>query len=148
MEAGGREITFYRFYLFMFPNFFTSYKLIKLTALTDKIMENKVELSSLVSVLAQVKKEGHKLDFRVTDDGVLCTMDGKQQFTPDQVRIVNFYRFEGESNPDDMAILYVLETTTGAKGTISDSYGLYADETVDAFMKQVTDLGKNIDSRV
>jgi len=79
---------------------------------------------------------------------LLTTMDSKQKFTPDQVQIVNFYRFEGESNPDDMAILYVLETSTGAKGTISDSYGPYADETIETFMKQVRDLGKNLDTRV
>ncbi|GAB3539362.1 hypothetical protein GCM10027443_35820 [Pontibacter brevis] len=111
-------------------------------------MENKVELSSLVSVLTQLRKEGYKTDFRVTEDGVLCTMDGKQQFTPDQVRIVNFYRFEGETNPDDMAILYVLETTSGFRGTISDSYGPYADDTVEGFLKQVTDMGKNLDTRI
>ncbi|WP_162053181.1 hypothetical protein [Pontibacter pamirensis] len=111
-------------------------------------MQNKVELTSLVSVLAQVKKEGYKLDFRVTEDGMLSTMDSKQQFRPDEVRIVNFYRFEGESNPDDMAILYVVDTTSGAKGTISDAYGLYSDEATETFMKQVQDLGKNLDTRV
>ncbi|RDV16803.1 hypothetical protein DXT99_03215 [Pontibacter diazotrophicus] len=111
-------------------------------------MQNKVELTSLVSVLAQVKKEGYKLDFRVTEDGMLSTMDSKQQFRPDEVRIVNFYRFEGESNPDDMSILYVVDTTSGAKGTISDAYGLYSDELIENFMKQVEDLGKNLDKRV
>ncbi len=116
--------------------------------ITDRTMQDKVELTPLVTVLAQVQKEGYKLDFKVTEDGRLSTMDDKQQFTADQVRIVNFYRFEGESNPDDMSILYVLETSAGAKGTISNAYGLYADETVDSFMKQVTDLGKNLDTRV
>lgn len=111
-------------------------------------MQNKVELSSLVSVLAQVQKEGYKLDFRITEDGKMITMDGKQQFTPEEVRIVNFYRFEGESNPDDMSILYVVDTTSGAKGTISDAYGLYSDETIESFMRQVQDLGKNLDTRV
>lgn len=85
------------------------------------------------------------MDFRVNDEGRLSTVDGKDQFTPDQVRIVNFYRFEGESNPDDMAILYVLETDTGAKGTVSDAYGAYSDQSVESFMKQVTDLGKDLD---
>ena len=111
-------------------------------------MQDKVELTPLITVLAQVKKEGFKLDFKVTEEGKLSTMDDKQQFTADQVQIVNFYRFEGESNPDDMAILYVLETSTGAKGTISDAYGPYSDETIENFMKQVTDLGKNLDTRI
>ena len=111
-------------------------------------MEDKIELTSLVSVLTKVRNEGYKLDFKVTEDGFLSTMDDKQRFTTDQVQIVNFYRFEGESNPDDMSILYVLETTSGAKGTISDAYGPYSDETVETFMKQVKDYGKNLDTRI
>lgn len=111
-------------------------------------MQDKVELTPLITVLAQVKKEGHKLDFKVTDDGFLSTMDDKQRYTADQVQIVNFYRFEGESNPDDMSILYVLETSDGLKGTITNAYGPYANETIDNFMKQVTDLGKDLDTRV
>lgn len=47
-----------------------------------------------------------------------------------------------------MAILYVLETRSGAKGTISDAYGPYADESLENFMKQVKDLGKNLDKRI
>jgi hypothetical protein len=110
-------------------------------------MQDKVELTTMVNVLTDLRKQGYKLDFRVTPEGMLSSNDDKTLLTPEQVRIVNFYRFEGESNPDDMAILYVLETNTGLKGTISDAYGLYSDDTIESFMKQVTDLGKNIDTR-
>lgn len=109
-------------------------------------MEDKVELTSMIKVLARLRKEGYTEDFRVTEDGGrLCTLDGSQAFAPEQVQIVNFYRFEGESYPGDMAILYVLETASGAKGTMSDAYGTYGDEMVENFMKQVKDLGKNLD---
>ncbi|HEY4652424.1 MAG TPA: hypothetical protein VIG72_13465 [Pontibacter sp.] len=110
-------------------------------------MEDKQELTTLVKILTDVRKQGYKTDFTVGEDNLLHSLDGKLKFTPDQVQIVNFYRFEGESNPDDMAILYVIETSTGAKGTISDAYGTYSDTAVQAFMKQVEDLGKNIDTR-
>lgn len=108
-------------------------------------MEDKVELTSMVYILSKLRKEGFKHDFRVTEDGLLSTLDNKLTFTPDKVQIVNFYRFEGESNPDDMSILYVLETITGEKGTITDAYGPYSDEITEDFMRQVQDLGKNID---
>lgn len=107
-------------------------------------MENKEELTSMVYILNKLRSEGFKQDFRV-EDGHLYTLDSKQSFTPDQVQVVNFYRFEGETNPDDMAILYVLETSSGARGTITDAYGPYADEAIEDFMKQVRDLGKDID---
>jgi hypothetical protein len=109
-------------------------------------MEDKERLTPLIEVLDQLRREGYNLDFMVSDDGRLRAMqDDKTLFGPEQVRIVNFYRFEGESNPDDMSILYVVETNTGAKGTISDSYGTYAEESIENFMKQVEDLGKKLD---
>ncbi len=98
----------------------------------------------MVTVLNRVRKDGFTTDFRVTEDG-LCALATNETFKPEQLQIVNFYRFEGETNPDDMAILYVVETNTGLKGTISDAYGLYSDETIESFMKQVQDLGKNLD---
>ncbi len=110
-------------------------------------MQDKVEERSLVNVLNRLKKDGYKEDFKVTEDSLLRTMDEKKTFSVDQVQIVDFYRFEGESNPDDMSILYVIETNTGVKGTISNSYGPYADEHVDNFLKQVEDLGKNLDKK-
>lgn len=108
-------------------------------------MEDKVELTSMISVLNHLHKGGYKTDFKVSEDGRLCTMDGKEAFTPEQVRIVDFYRFEGETNPEDMSILYVLETKSGLKGSITNSYGPYADEGIENFMKQVEDLGMDLD---
>jgi hypothetical protein len=110
-------------------------------------MQDKVEERSLVNVLNRLRKDGFKYDFKVSGDGRLCTLEDKSQFTPDQVRIVDFYRFEGESNPDDMSILYAVETASGFKGTISNSYGPYADEKIDNFLKQVEDMGKNLDKK-
>jgi hypothetical protein len=110
-------------------------------------MQDKVEERSLVNVLNRLKKDGYKYDFNVTKDGKLCIIGEKETFDPGQVRIVDFYRFEGESDPDDMSILYAMETTSGIKGTISNSYGPYADEQTDNFLKQVEDLGKNLDKK-
>lgn len=110
-------------------------------------MQDKVEERSLVNVLNRLRKDGYTFDFKVSAESKLCTMEDKHTFTPDQVRIVDFYRFEGESNPDDMSILYAVETHNGLRGTISNSYGPYADSRVDDFLKQVEDLGKNLDKR-
>ncbi len=98
-----------------------------------------------MNVLNRLQKDGYKHDFKVSEDGKMCSMDEKESYTPEQVRIVDHYRFEGESNPDDMSILYAVETTSGLKGTISNSYGPYADEKIDTFLKKVEDLGKNLD---
>ena len=102
-------------------------------------------MQSLVSVENKLNKEGYTQDFNVVD-GRLQTIgsDSNKSYAAAEVTIVDFYRFEGESNPDDMAILYVLETNDGVKGTISTAYGVYADTDTDDYLKQVEDLGKNL----
>jgi hypothetical protein len=109
-------------------------------------MQDKEELTSMIDVEAMLNREGFTKDFRVSDEGCLCSMDDdKKTYAPGEVKIVNFYRFEGETDPDDMSILYALECNDGTKGTMSNSYGPMADADIDAFIVQVQDLGKNLD---
>ena len=109
-------------------------------------MQDKEELTSQVDVENMLNREGYIKDFRVNDDNRLCSMDADNKtYGPQEVKIVNFYRFEGESDPDDMSILYALECNDGTKGTISNSYGPMADADIDAFILQVQDMGKNLD---
>ena len=100
----------------------------------------------MVNSLNTLKKNGFTEDFRVSEKG-LCTSNSDKTYTPEEVAIVDFYRFEGITNPDDMSILYAIECSDGTKGTISNSYGPYADSDVDDFLKQVEDLGKNLDKK-
>lgn len=108
-------------------------------------MQDKEEERSLVNVENKLTQDGYTQDFKVTD-GRLHTLDPQspKSYAPDEVTIVDFYRFEGESNPDDMAILYAVETADGTKGTISSAYGVYANEDVDQFILKVESLGKNL----
>jgi hypothetical protein len=108
-------------------------------------MQDKEELTSQVKVEAKLRKEGYTEDFRVGEDARLTTMKGDKSYGVEDVKIVDFYRFEGETDPDDMAILYAIECTDGTKGTISNSYGPYADQNIDAFLRLVEDRGKKID---
>jgi hypothetical protein len=63
-------------------------------------------------------------------------------YLPEEIQVVNFYRFEGESDPDDNAILYIIETVDGTKGTLVDSYGTYNDSRISNFMKNVETIKK------
>ncbi|WP_216690429.1 hypothetical protein [Hymenobacter siberiensis] len=108
-------------------------------------MQDKEEERSLVNVENKLNKDGFTQDFNVMD-GRLHTIgsDSNKSYAADEVTIVDFYRFEGESNPDDMSVLYAIEAHDGVKGTISNAYGTYADSDTDDFLKQVEDLGKDL----
>jgi hypothetical protein len=69
--------------------------------------------------------------------GKLRAVEHRTAFTADQVTISEYHRFEGVSDPDDMAILYAIETRSGIRGTLADAYGVYADPLVAAFLSDV-----------
>lgn len=58
-------------------------------------------------------------------------------FQPWDLVIREHRRFEGVSDPDDMAIVYAIEATGGVRGTLVDAYGVYADPLISAFMGTV-----------
>lgn len=98
-------------------------------------------LTEIARVEKKMNEEGYTSNFRITPEG-LASDNSEHIYSPDQIRIVNFYRFEGVSDPEDNAILYVIETTKGEKGTITDAYGAYSDPDVDDFIKQVEKIQK------
>jgi hypothetical protein len=108
-------------------------------------MQDKEEERSLVNVENKLSADGFTQDFNVVD-GRLHTFgnNSDKTYAPEEVTIVDFYRFEGESNPDDMSILYAIETNDGVRGTISSAYGTYADSDTLEFFTKVEDLGKNL----
>ncbi|MCC3156063.1 hypothetical protein LJ737_02385 [Hymenobacter sp. 15J16-1T3B] len=109
-------------------------------------MQDKEEERALVNVEKKLTADGFTADFAV-QDGRLCVMgsDKNVSYAPEEVTIVDFYRFEGESNPDDMSILYAIEAHDGTRGTISNAFGTYGDDQIDTFLRKVEDLGKNLD---
>jgi hypothetical protein len=99
------------------------------------------DLKSLASCLNIATRDGYTENFKIVDDELQSLETGKS-FKSDEVKIVNFYRFEGASDPSDSAILYVIETRDGSKGTLTDAYGMYADADIDKFIKEVENIGK------
>lgn len=101
------------------------------------------EMKTLASCLNKIVKDGYTQNFNVTEDGVhIRSLETEKSYKPDEVRIINFFRFEGASDPSDSAILYVIETSDGAKGSLTDAYGMYADSSIDKFIKEVTAISK------
>lgn len=100
-------------------------------------------MKSLATCLNRMITEGYTEDFKVTDYG-LESLHKNENYKPEQIQIVNFFRFEGQSDPDDNAILYVIETNDGTKGTLIDAYGVYNDPKVTKFMKDVESIHKKV----
>lgn len=105
--------------------------------------ENIPWMKGLASCTNKMKEDGYKEDFQVSKKG-LTTFNESKAYGPEEVKIVNFYRFEGESDPGDNTILYVIETSDGTKGTLVDGYGAYASTEVSKFIVAVEEIQKKI----
>lgn len=92
-----------------------------------------------------LESKGYTDQFRVEKKHLISLKDSKKKYKPKDVKAVNFYRFEGISDPDDMSILYAIETCDGTKGTLVDAYGHYSDDVTGAFMQDV-DISKRVSS--
>lgn len=70
------------------------------------------------------------------NDRLICKETG-EKFIEEELIIDKFYRFEGDSNPDDMSVLYAMTAISGTKGIIIDAFGTYSDSEISAFIKNV-----------
>jgi hypothetical protein len=85
-----------------------------------KLMKN---YESLVDALDDLRKRGYEANFEPQSNCLYCNnLDLRlyeEEFHVDEV-----YHFDGNSNPDDSAVVYALTSPTGVKGTVVDGYGV------------------------
>jgi hypothetical protein len=87
-------------------------------------------------VMDTLDKDGFTEHFAVCN-GRLVGLATGTEFEADQVVIRCVERFEGVSDPDDMSVVYALETSDGTLGTLTDAFGVYSDPEVGAFISKV-----------
>jgi len=91
--------------------------------------------------LAELDKKGYDKQFKF-EDGVLKDRSSQKNYQAQELTINEEFRFEGESNPGDMSILYGVETKDGTKGSVVDAYGTYSDNELGEFMSRVKEKSK------
>jgi hypothetical protein len=102
----------------------------------DAANDRLTNMTELEKCLNKLEGEGYTDQYRV-EKGKLFDLTNNKKYKAKDVKAVNFYRFEGISNPDDMSILYAIETSDGRKGTLVDAYGFYSDDETGEFMNQI-----------
>jgi len=96
-------------------------------------------LEPLSEAMRDLDKQGYTAHFKV-ENNQLVNIATRRKYSPGEVTIVEKFRFEGPSNPDDMSILYAVECKDGVKGVVVNAYGLYADDEIDNFLKKAADI--------
>ncbi len=90
----------------------------------------------LMEKTSELKAAGFDTEFQIVESG-LKSLKSEKIYQSNEIQILEVFRFEGITNPDDMAVIYAIETNVGEKGAIVDAYGLYSDDDLGAFLKNV-----------
>ncbi len=85
------------------------------------------------------ESKGYDANFFIKD-GTLINSATKKESKPDDVYIVAQHRYEGMSDPSDMSILYIIETSHNEKGTFLAAYGPTADSETAEFFNKIPDV--------
>ncbi|MBS1920442.1 MAG: phosphoribosylpyrophosphate synthetase [Bacteroidetes bacterium] len=78
---------------------------------------------TITAAIKGLKDRGFIKDFNLQENCIICHED---KYHPDDFEIVEFYRFEGNSDPGDEAVVYGIESKNGVKGVLISGYGASA----------------------
>ncbi|MBE7170939.1 MAG: hypothetical protein INR73_10135 [Williamsia sp.] len=100
-------------------------------------MEKPAEMTTSSSVMEKLRLKRQDNEFVMTAEGFTA---GKGKFyNPEDLKIIKTFRFEGDSNPDDSSIIYVIEANDGLVGYSMDAYGVYTNHEAeyDEFIRKI-----------
>jgi hypothetical protein len=92
---------------------------------------------NMVDATNDLTKRGYTAQFQIQDDGLSVPSTPDKLYKPENISVKEYHRFEGPSSPDDMGVIYAVETNDGVKGTLIDAYGTYSSGRLAEFMKKV-----------
>ena len=97
------------------------------------------EMTSSSVILEKLRQKKMDNEFKWTDKGF--TAGKSKYYQPQDLKIIKTYRFEGDSDPADMSIIYLIEANDGLIGYSMDAYGAYSshddEEGYDNFIRQI-----------
>jgi hypothetical protein len=92
------------------------------------------QYDSPAQALNDLKQRGYTEDFNLKDNSLVCN---GQIFNADEFEIKEVYRFEGDSDPADEAIVLGIESVNGTKGVLVNGYGYSSDPMSDEIEKKL-----------
>lgn len=83
-----------------------------------------ISYDTVSEAVNKLKKRGFDLDFNLEENCLVCN---EKKFDIDDFEITEVYRFEGNTDPADEAVVYAIESKDGLKGVLVSGYGISAE---------------------
>lgn len=90
---------------------------------------------TITCAIKDLKLRGYQLDFNLKENCIICD---EEKFDPEDFEIAEVYRFEGDTDPADEAVLYAIESKNGQKGLLVNAFGIYSDPMSDSMIKKLS----------
>jgi hypothetical protein len=99
-------------------------------------MSHPIEPTTLAGTVEQLRGRGYTASFEPSAHGLRVA--GREKIYPaEELSIQESYRFEGASDPDDLAVVYAIEAADGTRGVLVDAFGPYADPAVAQVLQDI-----------
>ena len=84
-----------------------------------------ITYDTVTEAVKGLKERGFALDFNLQENCLVCH---EHKFDVNDFEIVEAYRFEGNTDPADQAVVYAVQSNNGIKGILVSGYGISADD--------------------
>src|SRR3970282_2851247 len=91
---------------------------------------------AVTEALDELARRGFTANFEYLD-GAFTAVDLGRSFEAEELTIVEHHRFEGASDPEDMAGVYAIESRDGVRGVVVVVSGMYANPKLGEFLHKV-----------
>ncbi|PPL02118.1 hypothetical protein [Parapedobacter indicus] len=90
-------------------------------------MSTSRSMTPLSVVLERLREKEYGRELIIKSEGAY--FEGQPTvYQPSSLTIIKVYRFEGESDPADMSVIYAIRADDGQKGYLLNAYGTYSDQ--------------------
>jgi hypothetical protein len=103
-------------------------------------MQQPIEMTTLSQVLEKLRQKGIESEIKLNGEKQMASEQLGKTYEPEDLLIIKTFRFEGDSDPADNSVLYIVEDTQGKISYILDAYGAYSDHEgpeFDDFIKRI-----------
>jgi hypothetical protein len=97
-------------------------------------MERENHYATVSEAITQLQNQGFTIDFNLKENSLVHYY----QKYGDCFEIVDVYRYEGNSDPADEAVVYAIESNTGLKGILVAGFGISSDTATTEILKKIS----------
>jgi len=98
-------------------------------------MEDQYHYATVTDAINKLREKGFTIDFNLEENCLVCH---DIRIGPDDFEIVEVYRYEGNSDPGDEAVVYGIASSSGQKGILVAGYGASSDSLSTEMLKKLS----------